>query len=84
MVARNIPDQKEEDTTAHLQRILQIAIQQLPPKCRIIFQLSRQAGLSYDEIAEELDISKETVKTQIKIAYQKLRVFLKEQNSEKN
>ena len=35
-------------------------------------------NMTYQEIADELDISKETVKSQIKIALQKLRSFLKE------
>ena len=59
-------------------RLLQQAITTLPEQCRIIFQLSRQSGLTYDEIAEELGISRETVKSQVKIALRKLRAFLGE------
>ena len=59
-----------------LKKLIQQGIQSLPEKCRIIFTLSRQAGLTYDEIAEELGLSKETVKSQIKIAIQKLRNHL--------
>ena len=61
---------------AALIAVVQQGILSLPERCRIIFQLSRQAGLTYEEIAEELGISKETVKSQIKIALQKLRLFL--------
>lgn len=59
-----------------LEQLLAQAIQQLPQNCRIIFNLSRQAGLTYEEIAQELGVSKETVKSQIKIALKKLRTFL--------
>ena len=61
-----------------LEQLLAQAIQALPQNCRIIFNLSRQAGLTYEEIAIELGVSKETVKSQIKIALKKLRDFLKE------
>lgn len=60
-----------------LRKILESAIQSLPEKCRIIFSLSRDHGLTYQEIADELGITKETVKTQIKIALQKLRQQLR-------
>lgn len=61
-----------------LEQLLAQAIQQLPQNCRVIFNLSRQAGLTYEEIANELGVSKETVKSQMKIALKKLRDFLKD------
>lgn len=66
------------DDSERLYQLIQLGIKRLPEKCRLIFNLSRQSGLSYDEIAQELNISKETVKSQIKIALQKLRTFLGE------
>ena len=42
------------------------------------FDIDHSGGISYEEIAQELNISKETVKSQIKIALQKLRTFLGE------
>lgn len=64
------PDQSE------LIALAQRGVESLPEKCRLIFTLSRQAGLTYNEIAEELGVSKETVKSQIKIALKKLREFM--------
>lgn len=40
-------------------------IEQLPEKCRLIFLLHRQNGLTYQEIAQILDISVKTVEIQI-------------------
>ena len=57
---------------AQLTRIYQ-AIDQLPPKCREIFLLSREEGLEYQEIADFLGVSVKTVETQIGIALRKLR-----------
>lgn len=77
--AQPIANTTEQSLSAwELEQILSQAIQLLPENCRIVFNLSRQAGLTYDEIATELGVSKETVKTQIKIALKKLRTFLKE------
>ncbi|MBX2875967.1 MAG: RNA polymerase sigma-70 factor [Saprospiraceae bacterium] len=67
---------EDKPDTEILMQLVQRGIEQLPKQCRLIFQLSRQSGLTYDEIARELGVSKETVKSQIKIALQKLRAFL--------
>ncbi|MDR2271020.1 MAG: RNA polymerase sigma-70 factor [Sphingobacterium sp.] len=48
-------------------------IDQLPDKRRTIFLLSQREGLTYGQIAENMDISVNTVKTQIKLAYVFLR-----------
>jgi RNA polymerase sigma-70 factor (ECF subfamily) len=47
-------------------------VQQLPPQCRLIFQLVREEGLRYKEVATILDISPYTVRNQLAIAIQKL------------
>ena len=54
------------------------AIDTLPPKCRKIFQLSRIDEMSYSQIARTLNISENTVKTQLKTALSRLRKALKE------
>lgn len=54
------------------------ALEQLPPECRKIFELSRLEGLKYQEIAERLNISIKTVEVQMSRALRKIRVQLKE------
>lgn len=49
------------------------AIQNLPEKCREIFELSRTHGLKNKEIAEQIGITINTVEKQISIALQKLK-----------
>ncbi|MFD2582430.1 RNA polymerase sigma-70 factor [Pedobacter vanadiisoli] len=51
-------------------------IENLPPSMRKIFLLSRNEHLSYKQIAEALNISEETVRTQMKRALKTLRVKL--------
>ena len=57
---------------------LSIVIEKLPEQCRKIYQMSRNENLKYQEIAQKLDVSINTVKTQIKLALQKVRNELKE------
>jgi RNA polymerase sigma-70 factor (ECF subfamily) len=59
-----------------LEKLVEAGIGQLPPACRTIFTLSRQADLSYEEIAQSLGLSRNTVKAQMGIALKKLRGYL--------
>ncbi|NTW32776.1 MAG: RNA polymerase sigma-70 factor [Bacteroidetes bacterium] len=49
------------------------AIDELPEKCREVFQLSRFENLKYRQIADKLNISVKTVETQMSKALQHLR-----------
>lgn len=49
------------------------AIDSLPPKCREVFILSKRDGLKYEEIAEELDLSVNTVRNQISKALKMIK-----------
>ncbi|MFZ6009450.1 MAG: RNA polymerase sigma-70 factor [Bacteroidota bacterium] len=54
------------------------ALDQLPPECRRIFELSRFEGLKYHEIAQQLNISIKTVETQMSRALSKIRLQLRD------
>jgi RNA polymerase sigma-70 factor (ECF subfamily) len=49
-----------------------VAVQHLPPQCRLIFKLIKEDGLSYKEVAELLHLSPKTIENQITIALRKL------------
>lgn len=49
------------------------AIEKLPEQRKAIFLSSNQEGLTYAQVAEKMGISINTVKTQIRLAYQFLR-----------
>ncbi len=53
------------------------AINMLPNRCRIIFQLSRFEELTYKEIASQLDISVKTVENQMGKALKLMRENMK-------
>lgn len=59
-----------------LQDLINREIAALPPKMQAIFLMSRTEQLSHKEIAQQLNISEETVTTQIKRALKVLRVKL--------
>ena len=58
--------------TAEMQRRVMAAIENLPPKCRLIFKLIREDGLKYKEVAELLNLSLKTVENQMTIALKKI------------
>ena len=61
-----------------IEKIINRALDSLPEKCRTIFFMSKIEGKKQKEIAQELNISINTVGTQIGIAYKKLRIELKD------
>ncbi|MEM9549401.1 MAG: sigma-70 family RNA polymerase sigma factor, partial [Bacteroidota bacterium] len=67
-----------------LKEFLYNSIRQLPPKCQEIFVLNKVNGLTYTEIADDLDISVKTVENQIGRAYRKLRILMAGKMSEIN
>ena len=56
---------------------LEKAVLQLPEKCRLVFKLSRERGLSTPEIARHLQISPKTVENHLTKALLRLRKALK-------
>lgn len=61
-----------------IEKIISRALDTLPEKCRAIFIMSKIEGKKHNEIAQELNISINTVGSQIGIAYKKLRTELKD------
>jgi RNA polymerase sigma-70 factor (family 1) len=60
-----------------LQRI-QAAINQLPPRCRLIFSLIKEGGLKYKDVSRLLEISVKTVEAQLAIALRKISAALQQ------
>lgn len=65
-----------EDTVIYndYQHLLNHAVENLPPQQKRVYNLSRNDGLKYDEIAVELNLSKNTVKAHLKKAVSSLRI----------
>lgn len=56
--------------------ILQAAIRQLSPQRRLVFTLSREQGMTHEQIANELNLSTQTVKKTMSKALDSIREFL--------
>ena len=63
-------------TQKETQRLIREAIEQLPPRCRLVFKLIKEDGLTYKQVAAILDISVKTVDNQLWIALKKLALLL--------
>lgn len=68
----------ETPTQRTFEELLSGALDQLPPKCREIFVLSRISKLTYQQIGDTLGISIKTVENQMGKALRVLRTFVKE------
>src|SRR5680860_1577395 len=69
----------EENEDFHMEKMMKFvedAIKKLPPKCKMIFILSKKEGLTNLEISEHLNISIKTVENQITKAFGDLREML--------
>jgi RNA polymerase sigma-70 factor (family 1) len=56
-------------------RLLQQAIASLPPRQAQVYYLTREKGFSREEVAHELQIYPETVKTHMELALKKIRAY---------
>lgn len=58
--------------TAEMMNRVQKAINDLPPRCQLIFKLVKEDGLKYREVADLLHVSLKTVENQMAIAIKKI------------
>jgi len=65
--------ENETDSTEQLIGVMKKEIEKLPKKCKRVFLLSKEEGLTNIEIADYLEISIKTVEAQIAKAFSRLR-----------
>ena len=58
--------------TTEMMKRMHHAIENLPPRCKMIFRLIREDGLKYKEVSEILNISINTIDAQMAIAVKKI------------
>ncbi|WP_207491632.1 RNA polymerase sigma-70 factor [Aridibaculum aurantiacum] len=58
--------------TQEMQMRMMQAIDNLPPRCKMIFKLVREDGLKYKDVAEVLNISVNTIDAQMAIAVKRI------------
>lgn len=65
-----------------LEKTLNIGLNSLPEEARTVFVLRELEGLSYEEIAEQMNLRKGTVSSRLFYARQKLKDFLEKDEGE--
>ena len=74
----NMMEEERPLEMADVQARVEQALNELPEKCRKVFELSRFRGMKYKEIAEELQIAQKTVEAHMSKAMKSLRENLKD------
>ncbi|MGC4037144.1 MAG: RNA polymerase sigma-70 factor [Chitinophagaceae bacterium] len=77
------PDPENALISSEAQKAIQKAINDLPPRCKLIFRLAKEEGLRYKEIASILGISIKTIDNQLAIAIQKIGEAILSRNRQK-
>lgn len=85
LIAREMADGSDRSLEIQLlekdyQNIVQEAVRQLSPQRRLVYTLSREKGMTHDEIARELNLSIHTVNNHTKEALKAIRRFLGRNN----
>ncbi len=60
-----------------IRNTIQLAVNQMPPQRKIIFELSKNEGMKYEDIARRLNISPNTVKVHMVQALSSIRTFIR-------
>ena len=70
--AQPFSDPEQALITKEMNLHINNAVQNLPPRCKMIFKLVKEDGLTYKEAAEVLNLSVATIDNQLVIALKKL------------
>jgi len=65
-------DPEQMMITAEMMMRINKAIDDLPPRCKIVYKMIREDRLKYKEVAQILDISVKTIDNQLAIALKKI------------
>jgi RNA polymerase sigma-70 factor (ECF subfamily) len=69
--------------TEELMKRMRKAVEDLPPRCKMVFKLIREDGLKYKEVAQILNISVNTIDAQMAIAVKRICTSLQLKKQEK-
>ncbi|MFC2298358.1 MAG: RNA polymerase sigma-70 factor [Prevotella nigrescens] len=71
-----IADDTENLSTIDYRQMLENVLQEMPPKCREVFRMSKLQRMKYKEIASRLNISEKTVENHIGKAIKIIRAYI--------
>jgi RNA polymerase sigma-70 factor (family 1) len=65
-------DPEQKMISAEVINKIRTAVNELPPRCQLIFKLVKEEGFKYKEVAELLQLSVKTVENQMSLAFKKI------------
>jgi len=68
---------QEQIEASDLKLLIDMVVEQMPQQRQAVYRLSREEGLSNDEIAQQLGIQKKTVENHLNLALGEIREMLK-------
>ncbi len=74
----------DELTYKELHAAVQKAVNSLPTRCRLVFKMAKEDGMSQQEIADALNVQLSTVQRQIFLAKKKIKIAIKPYLEKKN
>lgn len=78
---RNLPTGQtspiEQIEASDLQLLIDMTVESMPPQRQAVYRMSREEGLSNDQIAEKLGLQKKTVENHLNLALGEIRKVLK-------
>ena len=69
-------EDSENNPTTDYKQLLEKVLEEMPPKCREVFTMSKLQKMKYKEIAAHLDISEKTVENHIGKAIKIIRAYI--------
>lgn len=63
-------------------RVIKEAVDQLTPQRKMVYKLSREQGLTHEEIAKKLNLSSNTISNHIKASLQSIKGYLQNKHGE--
>jgi RNA polymerase sigma-70 factor (ECF subfamily) len=79
--ALQVASTKMEDDLiyADIKNLIDKVVEDLPPQRKLVYKMSRDQGLTYKEIAQELSLSERTVEAHIRLALKTITEFVDKQ-----
>lgn len=71
------PDPEECMISTEMLRLIHLAVEELPPRCKLSFKLVKEYGFKYREAAEILQVSEKTIENQLSIALKKISTAIR-------
>lgn len=78
-LSENMPElffENPDREPSEVQLLLEKTVNSLPPRCQMIFRLIKENGMSHKQVMDILEVSQNTIETQMRIALKKIKEHL--------